>query len=174
MWQPRYSQQYNSLTAFFEGFVAGLDADGKLWEHRKYQTTLNKLRAALGHTLSWAEVDADALRRFERHLRRVAKVDERVRGTLLPLVLGGLPEGCGEGDERDLRLPGRHASWPGHRPLTDAHRWRVAVDVERPFGERIRDREEQPPDARVVPLGLGVPPRIAFAPRVPISKAVVG
>ncbi len=49
--------------------MAGLDDDGKLWEHRKYQTTLAKLRGALGQTLSWGEVDA--LRRFERHLRRV-------------------------------------------------------------------------------------------------------
>ena len=62
-----------SLTDYFQRFVDGLDADGKLWEHRKYQTTLAKLRAALGAPLSWAEVDADALRRFERHLRRVSK-----------------------------------------------------------------------------------------------------
>ncbi len=60
-----------SMTSFFEGFVAGLDADGKLWEHRKYSTTLTKLRGALGQSLTWAEVDVDALRRFERYLRRV-------------------------------------------------------------------------------------------------------
>ena len=60
-----------SMTEYFEEFVAGLDADGRLWDHRKYQTTLTKLRSALGQTLSWAEVDADALKRFERYLRRV-------------------------------------------------------------------------------------------------------
>ena len=60
-----------SLTTFFQAFVDGLDADGKLWEHRKYKTTLTKLRGALGPSLSWAEVDVDALRRFERYLRQV-------------------------------------------------------------------------------------------------------
>ena len=60
-----------SLTTFFQSFVDGLDADGKLWEHRKYKTTLTKLRGALGQSLTWAEVDVDALRRFERYLRLV-------------------------------------------------------------------------------------------------------
>ena len=58
-----------SLTGYFEGFVAGLDASGKLWEWKKYRTTLAKLRSALGRDLAWGEVDRPALDRFERHLR---------------------------------------------------------------------------------------------------------
>ena len=58
-----------SLTAYFERFVARLDADGKLWEWKKYSTTLAKLRGALGQDLSWGEVDLGALERFERYCR---------------------------------------------------------------------------------------------------------
>ena len=60
-----------SLTAYFDRFVERLRAKGATahWEGRKYSTTLAKLRAALGETLSWGEIDRDALARFERYCR---------------------------------------------------------------------------------------------------------
>ena len=60
-----------SLTAYFDRFVGRLRTKGATahWEVKKYSTTLAKLRAALGQTLSWAEVDRDALAAFERYCR---------------------------------------------------------------------------------------------------------
>ena len=60
-----------SFTAFFEGFVDRLRVRGGRghWETKKYASTLAKARAALGAEVGWAELDADALRAFERHCR---------------------------------------------------------------------------------------------------------
>ena len=64
-----------SFTAYFEAFNDRLRARGGrgVWELKKYSTTLAKLRAAVGEAVSWAELDGDAVRAFERHCRDVAK-----------------------------------------------------------------------------------------------------
>jgi len=60
-----------SFTAYFESFNDRLRARGGRghWELLKYSSTLTKLRAALGQEVAWAELDGDALRRFERYCR---------------------------------------------------------------------------------------------------------
>lgn len=60
-----------SLTGYMERFIGRLRAQGDRahWEVKKYSTTLAKLRGALGRDVSWAEVDRDALARFERYCR---------------------------------------------------------------------------------------------------------
>ena len=59
-----------SLTAFFEDYIRQLDMAGKYWERKKYNQTLNKVRACLGESMDWTEVDREALIRFERYLRQ--------------------------------------------------------------------------------------------------------
>ncbi len=132
-----------SLTAFFEGFVAGLDADGKLWEHRKYQTTLNKLRAALGHTLSWAEVDADALRRFERHLRRVAKNNPNTTRKELTRLRRVFRQAIDEGEIEPAADPFLTYKKPKAKPV---HRRKLSLEEV----ERLRDAALDP----ATPTGL--------------------
>jgi integrase len=59
-----------SFTAFFQRHVDELKADGKHWEWSKYRTTLRKMTAALGGDVLAPMLDTEALRAFERHLRR--------------------------------------------------------------------------------------------------------
>ncbi|MEM8556225.1 MAG: site-specific integrase [Bacteroidota bacterium] len=58
-----------SLTDYFQQFVDRLDAAGKLWEWKKYRVTLGKLKACLGTSIAWEELDRTALDAFEHHLR---------------------------------------------------------------------------------------------------------
>lgn len=58
-----------SLTAYFERHVKRLETAGQHWQSKHFAVTLNHLRAALGTDVLWAEVDRDALGRFERYLR---------------------------------------------------------------------------------------------------------
>lgn len=56
-----------NLTTFFKRFIKDLDDQDKYWEHKKYKVTLGKLHGALGQDLTWADLDREALQRFERH-----------------------------------------------------------------------------------------------------------
>ena len=58
-----------SMTAYFERHVARLEAAGQYWQHKHFAVTINHVRAALGVDVLWAEVDRDAIGRFERYLR---------------------------------------------------------------------------------------------------------
>ncbi|GIV60035.1 MAG: integrase [Rhodothermaceae bacterium] len=58
-----------SLTRYFERFIEGLEQAGQYWERKKYRTTLRKLRACLGEEIDFADLDREALRRFEVYLR---------------------------------------------------------------------------------------------------------
>ncbi len=58
-----------SLTRYFERFIEGLEQAGQYWERKKYTTTLRKLRACLGEEIDFADLDREALRRFEVYLR---------------------------------------------------------------------------------------------------------
>ena len=64
-----------SFTAYFEAHVDRLRAQGSrsFWETKKYAGTLSKARAALGQEIAWAELDGDAVRKFERHCRETCK-----------------------------------------------------------------------------------------------------
>ena len=62
------ASERGSFTGLFRKHVAGLDADGRVWDARKYRTTLRKLTDAMGDVDAEA-FDADTLRAFERHLR---------------------------------------------------------------------------------------------------------
>ena len=67
--QQKLNGAGGSLTGYFQRFIDRLDAEGKLWEWKKYRVTLGKLRECLGTDLAWRDVDRDALTRFERFLR---------------------------------------------------------------------------------------------------------
>ncbi|PAP75070.1 site-specific integrase [Rubrivirga marina] len=62
-----------SATGYFERHVGRLDEAGRYWQHKHFGVTLGHLRAALGQDVLWAELDRDALGRFEAHLRVRAK-----------------------------------------------------------------------------------------------------
>lgn len=62
-----------SMTAYFARHVTRLEAAGRYWQSRHFTVTLNHVQAALGADALWAEVNRDALDRFERHLRVVQK-----------------------------------------------------------------------------------------------------
>ena len=58
-----------SFSRYFERFISRLKARNQYWERKKYNTTLNKLHAALGEDLSWDDLTTDALSKLERHCR---------------------------------------------------------------------------------------------------------
>lgn len=73
--KARLVGETGSLSAFFERFVADLDAAARVWDAKKYRTTQRKLAEVLGtprapaRDVPFAAVDRHALVRFERYLR---------------------------------------------------------------------------------------------------------
>jgi integrase len=60
----------NSFTDFFEQHIEHLAQDeNAFWERKKYASTLRKVRAALGHNVSFAQLDPEALERVLRFMR---------------------------------------------------------------------------------------------------------
>ncbi len=62
------ASEKGSFTAFFRKHVEHLSVDGRVWDAKKYATTLRKLTDALGDVEAVA-FDGDALRAFERWLK---------------------------------------------------------------------------------------------------------
>jgi integrase len=58
-----------NLSTFFEDFISRLRARDQYWERKKYNTTLNKLHAALGEELSWDDLTPNALSKLEQYCR---------------------------------------------------------------------------------------------------------
>ena len=60
-----------SMTRVFEAYIDELrrKGDSAFWEVRKHESLLRKLRAALGHDITWSQFDRKALAKFERYMR---------------------------------------------------------------------------------------------------------
>jgi len=60
---------HGGLSTFFRSFIERLRDRDQYWERKKYNTTLNKLHAALGAKISWSDLTPDALAKLERYCR---------------------------------------------------------------------------------------------------------
>ncbi len=59
-----------TLTAFFKAFIESRKRQDQYWQRKKFNTTLNKLQAALGREeIDWNGLNRAALEQFERYCR---------------------------------------------------------------------------------------------------------
>jgi integrase len=113
-----------SLTSYFELFIESKRRKDEFWQRKKYQTTLNKLQAALGRdAIDWRDFARETLERFEQYCRderknavnTVRKELQRLRTFTRQAVKDGVIDG-GDDPFHAYDLPQRQP--PDRRRLT--------------------------------------------------------
>ncbi len=60
-----------SFTRFFHDHIEQLHAAGRFWPWKAHRVTAGKLNACFGKDISWKDLNADILRAYERHLKKL-------------------------------------------------------------------------------------------------------
>lgn len=132
----RVTEGSGSLSAFFNAYLASLDAKGRFWDWKKFRVTLAKIEQVFGPDVAFSDLDRHALVRFERHLatklgngrNTVLKEMQRLRRVVRQAVRDGAIK---PGDDPFLTYERPKAERTDRRKLTlDEIRRLEALDLE--------------------------------------------